>query len=322
MRQILVNRFGGPEVLELDKAPDLVPGPGQVVVGISAADIIFLDTLLRSGAGKDYFPLRPPYVPGHGGAGLVTAVGDGVDPAWTGRRVAVGTSGGGYAEQVAVAVEELTPIPDGLGLAEAAALLHDGPTAVNITDAAEIKEGARVLVTAAAGGTGLLVVQLARAAGARVIAAARGARKLELAREVGAEEAFDYTEAGWIDRVRAATGGDGVDVVLDGAGGPLGGEAFEAVAHGGRFVSYGTSSGFAQVDPDTARQRGIRTISLMDLNGSAAGKTEELVGRALALAADGRLRPVIGQTFPLEQAADAHAAITARDALGKTLLLL
>ncbi|GAA3572930.1 zinc-binding dehydrogenase [Nonomuraea rosea] len=322
MRHILVNRFGGPEVLEVDKAPDPLPGPGKVVVGMSAVDIIFLDTLLRSGAGKDYFPLRPPYVPGHGGTGLVIAVGEGVDAGWLGRRVAVGTSDGGYAEQIAVAVEELAPVPDGLGLPEAAAILHDGPTAVNITDVAEIKEGAWVLVTAAAGGTGVLVVQLARAAGAHVVAAARGARKLELAREAGAEEAFDYTEAGWTDRVRAVTGGSGADVVLDGAGGQLGSEAFEAVAHGGRFVSYGTSNGFAHVDPHTAQQRGIRTISLMDLNNAAAGQTKELVERALALAADGRIRPVIGQTFPLEQAADAHAAIAARSALGKTLLVL
>ncbi|MEV5576752.1 zinc-binding dehydrogenase [Spirillospora sp. NPDC052269] len=292
------------------------------MVGTSAADVIFLDTLLRSGAGKDYFPVRPPYVPGHGGAGLVIAVGEGVDPDWTGRRVAVGTSDGGYAEQIAVSAEELASVPDGLGLSEAAALLHDGPTAVNITDAGEIKEGSWVLVTAAAGGTGALVVQLARAAGARVIAAARGARKLELAREVGAEEAFDYTEAGWTDRVRAVTGGNGVDVVFDGAGGQLGSQAFEAVAHGGRFVSYGTSSGFAQVDPHTARQRGAQTISLMDLNNRAEGKTKELLDRALALAADGRIRPIIGQTFPLEQAGDAHAAIAARSALGKTLLVI
>ncbi|WP_049560793.1 zinc-binding dehydrogenase [Nonomuraea sp. SBT364] len=322
MRQVSVNRFGGPEALEVNEAPDPFAGPGQVVVGISVADIIFLDTLLRSGAGKDYFPLRPPYVPGHGGTGHVIAVGEGVDPGWMGRRVAVGTSEGGYAEQIAVAAEELTAVPDDLGLPEAAALLHDGPTAVNIIDVASINEGDQVLVTAAAGGTGALVVQLARAAGARVVAAARGERKLKLAREVGAEEAFDYTEAGWMDKVRAATGGDGADVVLDGAGGPLGTEAFEAVARGGRFVSYGTSNGFAQVDPHTAQERGIRTFSLMDLNSLAAGKTKELVERALALAAEGRIRPVIGQTFPLEQAADAHAAIAARSALGKTLLVV
>jgi NADPH2:quinone reductase len=322
MRQVMVNRFGGPEVLEVEERPDLVAGPGQVVVGVSVADVIFLDTLLRSGAGKDFFPLRPPYVPGHGGAGRVIAVGEGVDPGWTGRRVAVGTSDGGYAEQVAVTPEELTPVPDALGLPEAAALLHDGPTAVNIVDAAGIEEGDRVLVTAAAGGTGSLVVQLARAAGARVVAAARGARKLELAREVGAEEVFDYTEDGWVDKVRAATGGLGANVVLDGAGGALGTEAFEAVARGGRFVSYGTSSGFAEVDPEKARQREIRATGLMELNNSAPAEVEERMGRALSLAAEGLIRPVIGQTFPLERAADAHAAIGARSALGKTLLVL
>jgi NADPH2:quinone reductase len=155
-----------------------------------------------------------------------------------------------------------------------------------------------------------------------VVAAARGARKLTLAREVGAEEAVDYTQAGWIDKVRTATGGNGANVVLDGAGGPLGTEAFEAVAYGGRFVSYGTSSGFAQVDPNTAQQRGVQVTGLMDLNNSAAAEAKERVERALSLAAEGRIRPVIGQTFPLEQAANAHAAIAARSALGKTLLVV
>jgi NADPH2:quinone reductase len=322
MRQVLVNRFGGPEVLEAGKGPDPVAGPGQVVVGMSVADVIFLDALLRSGAGQDYFPLRPPYVPGHGGAGHVIAVADGVDPGWIGRPVVAATLAGGYAEQIAVAVGELTVLPDGLGLQEAAALLHDGPTAVNIIDLAGIKEGDWVLVTAAAGGMGVLLVQSARAAGARVIAAARGARKLDLAREVGAEEAFDYTEAGWIDKVRAATGGNGVNVVLDGAGGSLGTAAFDAAAHGGTFVSYGTAGGFAQVDPHTAAQRGIRTTSLMDLNNSAPTEAKARLERALSLAAEGQIRPVIGQTFPLEQAADAHTAIAERSALGKTLLLL
>jgi NADPH2:quinone reductase len=322
MRQIQVNRFGGPEVLEVTEGPDPVAGPGQVVVGMTAADVIFLDTLLRSGAGKDYFPLRPPYVPGQGGTGHVITVGEGVDHGWTGRRVAIATPDGGYAERIAVAADDLTPVPDGLNLQEAAALLHDGPTAVNIIDVADIRAGDRVLVTAAAGGTGALLVQLARAAGAHVVAAARGTRKLELARQLGAEEAFDYTETGWIAKVRAATGGNGANVVLDGSGGPLGTASFEAVAHGGSFLSYGTSSGFAQVDPHTAKRRGIRAIGLMELNDSAPQEAKNRVERAMRLAAEGRIRPVIGQTFPLEQAADAHAAIAARTALGKTLLLI
>jgi NADPH2:quinone reductase len=142
-----------------------------------------------------------------------------------------------------------------------------------------------------------------------------------LARQAGAAHVVDYTEAGWVDGVRALTGGNGVDVVLDGAGGPLGTAAFEAVAHGGRFVSYGTSDGFAEVDPQMAEQRGIRVTGLMDLNKRTAAQARQGFERALSLAVEGRIRPMIGQTFPLEQAAQAHAAIAARTALGKTLLL-
>lgn len=321
MLHILVNRFGGPEELTVHTAPDPVAGPGQVVIAIAAADVIFLDTLLRSGAGQDYFPLRPPYVPGHGGTGHVITTGEGVDHHWTGRRVAFATPHSGYAEQIAITADELTPLPDDLTLQEAAALLHDGPTAINITDLAAIGQDDHVLVTAAAGGTGALLVQLARAAGAHVIAAARGTRKLELARQLGAQEAIDYTQPDWIDNVRAATGGHGANIVLDGSGGPLGTESFHAVAHGGTFLSYGTSSGFAHVDPHTAEQRSIRAIGLMELNASAPEEAQKRTHRAFQLAADGRIRPVIGQTFPLRQAADAHAAIEARNALGKTLLL-
>ena len=229
---------------------------------------------------------------------------------------------GGYAEQVVAAVETLVPVPDGVSLRDAAAVLHDGATAVGITDVAGIKDGDWVLVTAAAGGMGALLVQLARAAGARVIAAARGAAKLGLAREQGAEEAFDYTEAGWIDQVRKVTGGTGVNVVLDGAGGPLGIEAFEALAQGGTFVSYGTAEGFAILDQQVVEKREARMLGLMELNAPTPAQQLEAIARALTLVADGHIRPAIGQTYPLEQAAAAHTAIAARTALGKTLLLI
>ncbi|WP_239075911.1 hypothetical protein [Streptomyces sp. SID9913] len=131
MRAIQVTSFGAPEVLVAVDLPDPVPGPGQVVVGMAAADVIFLDTLLRSGWGQDFFPRTPPYVPGGGGAVRVVAVGTGVDQAWVGRRVAVRT-GTGYAEQVLAHEEEIMPVPDGLALREAAALVHDGVTALNL----------------------------------------------------------------------------------------------------------------------------------------------------------------------------------------------
>ncbi|MFI6258986.1 zinc-binding dehydrogenase [Micromonospora zamorensis] len=320
MRAIQVAAFGGPEVLTLAELPDPVPGTGQVVVGLAAADVIFLDTLLRSGWGQDYFPRTLPYVPGGGGAGTVMQTGDGVDPAWIGRQVVVRTSTG-YTERVVADVEEIMPVPDGLAIEAAAALVHDGVTALSLDRLGTPQKGEWVLVSAAAGGAGSLLVQLAVDAGARVVAAASSDAKLALARELGAEVAVDYTRPNWIDRVRETTG-NGAALVYDGAGGPLGTVAFDAVADGGRFVTYGTADGFAAPDPGAAARRGIRVFTPL-LDGPPDQQTvRELLGLALERAAQGRLRPAIGATFPLEQAADAHRALAARATVGKSLLLV
>ncbi|MER6688126.1 zinc-binding dehydrogenase [Streptomyces minutiscleroticus] len=320
MRAIQVASFGAPEVLALVDLPDPVPGPGQVVVGMAAADVIFLDTLLRSGWGQDFFPRTLPYVPGGGGAGAVLAVGDGVDPAWVGRRVTVRT-GTGYAERVVAGEEEIMPIPDGLATTTAAALVHDGVTALRLDRLGAPQKGEWVLVSAAAGGAGTLLVQLAADAGARVVAAASSEAKLNLARELGAEAVVDYTRADWIERVREVTGGGAV-LVYDGAGGALGAATLDALADGGRFVTYGTADGFTAPDGESAAHRGIRLLMpLMD--GPPDQRTvRELLDLALAHAAQGRLRPVIGATYPLEQAAEAHRALAARTIAGKALLLI
>ena len=315
--------FGGPEVLAPRQVPDPAPGPGQAVVRVAAADVLFVDTLIRSGLGVDFFPIRPPYIPGNGVAGLVTATGDGVDPSWAGRAVLSRTGGnggwGGYVEHALVAVGDLIPVPDGLSLPEAGALLHDGATAESLLERAAVRSGESVLVTAAAGGMGVVLIQLARAAGARVIGAARGAAKLEVVREVGADLALDYGEPGWVKQVHAFTGGRGADVVFDGAGGSLGGAAFEATAAGGRFSAHGVSDGgFAVIDPGEASRRGITVHGIPQ---HEPADLRRLASTALADAAAGRIRPVIGQTFPLDRAADAHAALEARTAIAKSLLL-
>ncbi|MEW9529174.1 zinc-binding dehydrogenase [Microbispora sp. NPDC049125] len=322
MRAILVREFGGPEVLVPGEVADPVAGPGQVVVGLAVADVIYLDTLLRSGWGREFFPRELPYVPGGGGAGKVLAAGEGVDPAWVGRRVVARTSSG-YAERIVAGVDEVVEVPGGLGLPEAAAVLHDGVTALSLARVAEIEKGEWVLVAAAAGGAGSLLVQLARDAGARVIAAARGERKLALARELGAEVTVDYSEEGWVRRVREAAGGAGADLVFDGAGGKLGRAAFEAAADGGRFVTYGTSEGgFADIDPQVAGRRRVRVTNLLAAGRPDPATVRELLGQALALAAEGRIRPAIGATYPLERAVDAHVALAARATAGKSLLLI
>lgn len=322
MRTVQVTAFGGPEVLVAGQAPEPVAGAGQVVIGVSVADVLFLDAQLRSGWGAEYFGMSPPYVPGGGVGGRVLSVGEGVDPGWIGRQVVTMTDGGGYAERAVASAERLVPVPDGLGVREAAALLQIGPAALSLVEGAGIKPGERVLVTAAAGGLGSLLVQLAHAAGAHVVAAARGGRKLDLARELGAGTVVDYSEPGWPERVREATGGEGADVVFDGVGGQIGQAAFEVTARGGRFFAYGVPSGeFAQVDPAEAERRGVSVRGIEQVQ-FAPEDARRLAERVLAEAVAGRIRPVIGQTFPLERAADAHTAIEARDAIGKTLLLI
>ncbi|SDU72601.1 zinc-binding dehydrogenase [Jiangella alkaliphila] len=320
MHAIEVREFGGPEVLIARELPDPVAGPGQVVVGLAAADVIYLDTLLRGGWGGEHFPINLPYVPGGGGAGTVLTVGDGVDPAWVGRRV-LARGAGGYAARMATDVDQIVPVPDEVGWADAAALLHDGVTAIELLRHAPVAAGDTVLVAAAAGGAGSLLVQLASGSGARVVAGARGERKLALARELGADVAVDYSEDGWQHRVRAATGGDGVSVAFDGAGGGLGGAAFDTVAPGGKFVTYGTAGGgFTEIDPELAAARRVQVTNALarQLERPAV---RELLAEALTLTAAGRIRPAIGATHPLDRAADAHAALEARATLGKSLLL-
>ncbi len=323
MRVIEVERFGGPEVLVAAEAPDPVAGPGQVVVEVAAADVLFLDTMIRGGRAAAFFDQRPPYVPGNGVAGRVAATGPGVDAGWVGRAVIAHTGerggNGGYAERAAVPVDALVPLPDGVGPREAAALLHDGATALGLFEATPVRAEQWVLITAAAGGMGLLLVQLARTAGARVVGAARGKRKLDLLEELGAIP-VDYSEPDWAERARAVTGGAGPDVVLDGAGGALGRAAFEITARGGWFSGHGApAGGFAPVDAAEGESRGVTVRGIAQVQ-FAPEEARRLMARALSEAAEGRIRPVIGQTFPLERAADAHAAIEAREVIGKTLL--
>jgi NADPH2:quinone reductase len=322
MREVRVERFGGPEVLVATEAPDPVAGPGQAVLEVAAADVLFIETRIRAGEGGEYFPVRPPYVPGHGVAGQVISVGEGVDPACIGRRVAGYTrDDGGYAERVAARTDDLVAVPERLGLHEAAALLHDGVTALGLAEGTGFRHGEWVLVTAAGGGLGILLVQLAHAAGAKVVGAARGGPNLTLIEQQGAVAVVDYSEDGWAERVREVTGDTGVDVVLDGAGGSIGRAAFELTVRGGRFSAHGApAGGFAVPGAAERERRGVSVRGIEQVQ-FAPGDAVRLLGQALSEAVAGRLRPVVGQTFPLERAADAHAAIEARKVVGKTLLL-
>ncbi|WAL66804.1 zinc-binding dehydrogenase [Amycolatopsis cynarae] len=317
MRAVWLKEFGGPEVLLAGEAPEPVAGPGQVLIETRFANITFVETQLRAGTGP--FTLTPPVIPGNGVGGVVVAAGEGADGDLVGRRVVTSLNGsGGYAGRVAVSSAAPFVVPDGVALDDAVALLADGRTASALVHAAGLRAGDRVLVEAAAGGVGSLLVQLARAAGATVIALAGGARKVALAAELGADHAIDYTAENWPDRVREAA--SAVDVVFDGVGGETGARAFDLVDRGGRFLSFGLASGsWAEVSEADAAAREVTLIR------GSLGTPEEMRGftaKILAAAAEGKVKPVIGQRFPLEEAANAHRAIESRATVGKTLLVL
>jgi NADPH:quinone reductase len=307
VQAIVMSEFGPPDVLVPADVPEPGTGPGEAVIEVKFVNVTFVETQIRAGRAprKEMLPALPT-IPGNGVGGVVQP---------TGMRVVSSTGGkGAYAERVAVALDKLIPVPDGLELADATALLSDGRTAVALVERAGIKPGETVLVEAAAGGVGSLLVVLARRKGARVVALAGSERKLALARELGAELALDYTRPTWASEIPG-----GVDVVFDGVGGGVARAAFELLRPGGRQCSFGMASGaFARITDEEAQAREVTLI-----RGAATNpqRLAEFTQAALQLATAGELKPVIGQTFPLAQAAAAHRAIETRATVGKTLLV-
>jgi len=307
VRAVVMREFGPPEVLEATEVAEPGAGPGEVVIEAEFANVTFVETQIRAGR-----PPHPSMLPA-----LPVILGNGTGGTVTGRRVVASLNGtGGYAERVVADARRLIEVPDGVTLRDAVALLADGRTALSLVGRAALQVGETVLVEAAAGGVGTLLVQLARRAGARVVALAGQPGKLALARDLGADLAVDYRRAGWPDLVRDAAGQ--VDVVFDGVGGEAGLAAFGLLGHGGRFYPFGMASGsFAPVTPELAQEHGVTVLRGGPAN---AEESAALSRAALAEAAAGRLRAVIGQELDLASAAAAHAAIEARSTIGKTLL--
>ena len=217
--------------------------------------------------------------------------------------------------------EPLHRLPPGIDLQVAVALLADGRTAVGLADAARIVSGDTVVVTAAGGGVGSLLVQLAGRAGARVVALAGDSAKLDLARSLGAHAAINYRDDDWAGQLDSDAP-NGLDVVFDGVGGDVSAVLIDRARKGARYVTHGASSGsWAGIDGDDAAARGIAVVPLWAI-GVTPEATFDLVEQALSLAAAGVIHPTIGQWFPLDRAADAHAAIERRATIGKTLLIV
>jgi NADPH2:quinone reductase len=321
MRAVILSEFGPPEVLVAADVAEPVTGAGQVLIGVEYANITFVETQVR--AGKPPRPEMLPALPailGGGVGGVVAGAGPGVEAGLLGRRVVASLGGsGGYAERAVTDVSRLIEVPEGVTMRDAVALLADGRTAIGLIRRADPRPGETVLVEAAAGGVGTLLVQLARNAGARVIALAGGERKLRLARELGAEIAVDYRVSNWPERVRESA--HDVDVVFDGVGGAIGQAAFELLGPGGRFCPFGMASGRFAAVSSRAPAAGGATV-LRGPPGGTAAELDALTRAALAEIVLGRLRAVVGQEFELEHAAEAHAAIEVRATIGKTLLVV
>jgi NADPH2:quinone reductase len=302
---IVLRETGGPERLQLAEAPDPSPAEGQVVVRVRAAGVNFADVLIRQGR----YPQPPelPTIPGGEVAGEVD-----------GRRVMALSSfgGGGYAEAVAVDERAVVPMPDGMSFEEGAAFATTYLTAwIPLTRQVHVRSGSTVLVHAGAGGVGSAAIQVARHLGARVVATASSEEKRAFAREQGAEEAYSYEE--FASEVRA-------DVVVDSVGGPVFAASIPVLNPLGTVVAIGFAAGWwEKLDPAvlTGRNVGVQGFYLGRLMRLRPEVVQEAVGELLALYAEGAIRPVVGATFPLADAAEAHRLIEERKSVGKVVLV-
>jgi NADPH2:quinone reductase len=317
---ILVRKTGGPEVLEYAEIPPLSPGEGELLVDVAAAGVNYIDTYQRDGI----YPRELPFTLGLEGAGRVAAVGAGVSDFAVGDRVTWMDGPGSYASQVVIKSDVAVRIPDGLDEDTAAAALLQGVTAHYLVNSTyPLKEGDTTLVHAAAGGVGLLLVQLAKARGARVFGTVSTVDKEKLAREAGADEVIRYTEVDFAEEVRRLTDGQGVDVVYDSVGQTTFDASLASVRRRGMLVLFGASSG--RVPPfDPQRLNAAGSVFLTrPKTGDYTVTPEELRSRAgevLDAAAAGTLSVRIGGRYPLAEARRAHEDLQGRRTTGKLLL--
>jgi NADPH:quinone reductase len=318
---IRVERTGGPEVLERVAHDPGGPGPGQARVRVAAAGVNFIDVYFRTGA----YPRPLPFVAGLEGAGEVEAVGPGVADFAPGDRVAWASAPGSYADAVVAPAAQLVPVPDGVADELAAAAMLQGMTAHYLAHAIrENPPGSTALVHAAAGGTGLLLVQMLARAGVRVIGTCSTAEKAALAREAGAAQVVRYTEEDFAEAARSATAGRGVDVVYDSIGRSTFDRSLQCLRPRGLLVLFGQSSGAVPpFDLQRLNSGGSLLLTRPSLAHFVATRQELLMRGGIVLSAidRGELRVRVGARFPLAEAAAAHAALESRSTTGKVLLI-
>ncbi|HLI34032.1 MAG TPA: NADPH:quinone reductase [Terriglobia bacterium] len=319
MKAIRVHQFGGPEVMKLEEVPDLRPGPGEVVVRVKAVGVNPVDTYIRSGA----YALKPdlPYTPGMDAAGVVEAVGQGVARFAPGARVYVaGTLSGAYAEQARCKESQAHPLPDKVTFAQGAAVNIPYATAYRaLFHRARVMPGETVLVHGASGGVGIASVQLARAAGLKVIGTAGTERGRKLVMEQGAHHVLDHRAADYLSQLQQLTNGRGVDVILEMLANVNLGKDLTVLARNGRVVVIG-SRGSVEINPRDTMSRDASILGMTLMNATES----ELASIHAALVVgleNGTLRPVINRELPLAEAPRAHQAVLEPGSYGKIVLI-
>lgn len=319
MKAIRVREFGGPEAMRLEDVPDLRPGAGQIVVRVKAAGVNPVDTYIRSGV----YARKPalPYTPGADAAGVAEAIGSGVTRVAAGDRVYLaGTLSGTYAEQVLCQESQAHPLPQQVSFAQGAAVGIPYATAYRaLFHRAQAVPGESVFIQGASGGTGIAAVQLARAAGFRVIGTAGTEKGRKLVAEQGAHYVLDHRSADYLDQLMALTAGRGVNIVLEMLANVNLGNDLRVLAPGGRVVVIG-SRGSVEINPRDAMSRDAAILGMTVWNIPEPQMNSIQAALAAGLE-NGTLRPVVGQEMPLADAPRAHQAVMEPGAYGKIVLL-
>jgi NADPH2:quinone reductase len=321
MKHIQISNIGAPDVMKIVDSPKPSPGPGQALVKIAASGVNFIDVYFRNG----HYKADLPFTPGSEGSGVVESVGPDVTEPKPGDRVAYAMQRGSYAEYALVPAAQLVPLPDGVDFETGAAAMLQGMTAHYLTHSTfPLKAGDKALVHAAAGGTGRLIVQMAKMLGATVYGTVGSDEKAAIARSGGADEAIVYTREDFVSEVKRFTSGKGVDVVYDSVGASTFLRGFDVIRPRGMMALFGQSSGAVEpIDPNILNPKGSLFLTRPSLAHHCLTR-EELLWRAkdvLGWIGAGKLELRIDKTYPLADAAQAHRDLEGRSTAGKLLLI-
>jgi len=323
MRAVLCKAYGPPNSLVLEDIPSPEPAPDQVLLKVKAAGVNFPDTLIIQGK----YQLKPafPFSPGSEVAGMIARTGSDVTDFKVGDRVIASLGYGGFAEEVVAAADRLLPIPAGMDFVQASSfLLTYGTSLYALQDRGGLKKGETLLVLGAAGGVGIAAIEIGKALGARVIAAASSEDKLALCRDHGADETINYSSEDLRERLRSMTSDRGVDVIYDPVGGPYSEPALRSMAWGGRFLVIGFASGeIPRIPLNLPLLKGCDIIGVFwgAFLRRDAQQSRDHLGELIGLYATGQLRPAITQTYPLERAPEALTELMERRVKGKIVIV-